>query len=99
MKTYRTDVLIIGAGGAGLRAAVEAKANGAEVIIVNDERCVIEVSFDLRHVLTSCGEIYSSDRLHVDREDHDKCPHCLRKIMLGSVRDRKGANHEEEVEV
>ena len=35
MKTYRTDVLVIGAGGAGLRAAIEAKANGADVLIVN----------------------------------------------------------------
>jgi len=35
MKTYETDVLVIGSGGAGLRAAVEAKANGADVIIVN----------------------------------------------------------------
>jgi succinate dehydrogenase/fumarate reductase flavoprotein subunit len=35
MKTYRTDVLVIGAGGAGLRAAVEAKANGADVLVVN----------------------------------------------------------------
>jgi fumarate reductase (CoM/CoB) subunit A len=35
MKTYRTDVLVIGAGGAGLRAAIEAKANGADVLMVN----------------------------------------------------------------
>jgi len=35
MKTYETDVLIVGSGGAGLRAAVEAKANGADVIVVN----------------------------------------------------------------
>ena len=35
MKIYRTDVLVIGAGGAGLRAAVEAKANGADVLVVN----------------------------------------------------------------
>lgn len=35
MKTLKTDVLVIGAGGAGLRAAVEAKANGANVIVVN----------------------------------------------------------------
>jgi succinate dehydrogenase/fumarate reductase flavoprotein subunit len=35
MRSYKTDVLVIGAGGAGLRAAVEAKANGADVIVVN----------------------------------------------------------------
>jgi len=35
MKIHKTDVLVIGAGGAGLRAAVEAKANGADVIVVN----------------------------------------------------------------
>jgi len=35
MKTYETDVLIVGSGGAGLRAAVEAKVNGADVLIVN----------------------------------------------------------------
>jgi len=35
MKTYETDVLIVGSGGAGLRAAVEAKANGVDVMIVN----------------------------------------------------------------
>ena len=35
MKTYKTDVLVVGAGGAGLRAAVEAKTNGADVLVVN----------------------------------------------------------------
>lgn len=35
MRSYKTNVLVIGAGGAGLRAAVEAKANGADVIVVN----------------------------------------------------------------
>lgn len=35
MKTYKTDVLVVGSGGAGLRAAVEAKANGADVLMVN----------------------------------------------------------------
>lgn len=35
MKFYKTDVLVIGAGGAGLRAGIEAKINGADVIIVN----------------------------------------------------------------
>jgi fumarate reductase (CoM/CoB) subunit A len=37
VKAYRTttDVLVIGAGGAGLRAAVEAKANGADVVVIN----------------------------------------------------------------
>jgi fumarate reductase (CoM/CoB) subunit A len=35
MRIYQIDVLVIGAGGAGLRAAVEAKANGADVIVVN----------------------------------------------------------------
>ncbi len=35
MRTYKTDVLVSGAGGAGLRAAVEAKANGADVLVVN----------------------------------------------------------------
>jgi len=35
MKTYRTGVLVVGAGGAGLRAAIEAKANRADVLVVN----------------------------------------------------------------
>ncbi|MGB9596005.1 MAG: FAD-binding protein [Candidatus Poribacteria bacterium] len=35
MKLYKTDVLVIGSGGAGLRAGIEAKINGADVIIVN----------------------------------------------------------------
>ena len=37
MRAYRTatDVLVIGAGGAGLRAALEAKANGADVLVIN----------------------------------------------------------------
>lgn len=36
-KTLETDVLIIGAGGAGLRAAIEAKNRGAKVLIVTKE--------------------------------------------------------------
>lgn len=35
MRQYEIDVLVIGAGGAGLRAAIEAKSNGAEVLIIN----------------------------------------------------------------
>ncbi len=35
MRQYETDVLVVGAGGAGLRAAIEAKSNGAEVLIIN----------------------------------------------------------------
>ena len=31
-ETHEHDVLIIGAGGAGLRAAIEALANGARVV-------------------------------------------------------------------
>lgn len=34
-KHLKTDVLIIGAGGAGLRAAIEAKNKGAEVLVVS----------------------------------------------------------------
>lgn len=36
-KTLRTDVLVIGAGGAGLRAAIEANNKGAKVLIVTKE--------------------------------------------------------------
>ena len=32
---YESDVLIIGSGGAGLRAAIEAEAKGANVLIVS----------------------------------------------------------------
>ena len=32
---YEADVLIIGSGGAGLRAAIEAEARGANVLIVS----------------------------------------------------------------
>ena len=35
VKEYTTDVLIIGSGGAGLRAAIEAEARGADVLIVS----------------------------------------------------------------
>ena len=35
VKEYTTDVLVIGSGGAGLRAAIEADALGADVIIVS----------------------------------------------------------------
>lgn len=35
METYQTDVLVIGSGGAGCRAAIEAKKYGKEVIIVS----------------------------------------------------------------
>jgi succinate dehydrogenase/fumarate reductase flavoprotein subunit len=35
MRTYETDVLVVGAGGAGLRSAIEAKLNGADVLIIN----------------------------------------------------------------
>jgi len=34
-ETYSTDVLVIGSGGAGCRAAIEAKKHGCEVIIVS----------------------------------------------------------------
>lgn len=36
-KTLQTDVLVIGAGGAGLRSAIEAKNRGAKVLIVSKE--------------------------------------------------------------
>ncbi len=35
MNFYKTDVLVIGSGGTGLRTAIEAKVNGADVIVVN----------------------------------------------------------------
>lgn len=35
VKEFTTDVLVIGSGGAGLRAAIEAEALGADVIIVS----------------------------------------------------------------
>ncbi len=35
VKEYTTDVLVIGSGGAGLRAAIEAEARGADVLIVS----------------------------------------------------------------
>ena len=35
VKEYITDVLVIGSGGAGLRAAIEADARGADVIVVS----------------------------------------------------------------
>ena len=34
MNEIKTDVLIIGAGGAGLRAAIEAHDAGAEVLVL-----------------------------------------------------------------
>jgi succinate dehydrogenase / fumarate reductase flavoprotein subunit len=34
METYEYDIVVIGAGGAGLRAAIEARANGRSVAIV-----------------------------------------------------------------
>ncbi|MBI5614498.1 FAD-binding protein [Candidatus Gottesmanbacteria bacterium] len=37
METFSIDVLIIGAGGAGLRAAIEAKEQGASVLLVGKE--------------------------------------------------------------
>ncbi|OGK29650.1 hypothetical protein A3G67_00670 [Candidatus Roizmanbacteria bacterium RIFCSPLOWO2_12_FULL_40_12] len=37
LKTIKTDVLVIGAGGAGLRAAIEAKRNGAKVLVISKE--------------------------------------------------------------
>ena len=36
-EIIKTDVLIIGAGGAGLRAAIEAKKSGADVLVVIKE--------------------------------------------------------------
>jgi succinate dehydrogenase / fumarate reductase flavoprotein subunit len=35
MEAYECDVLVIGSGGAGARAAIEASANGAKVLIVS----------------------------------------------------------------
>ena len=37
-KTIETDVLIIGSGGAGLRAAIEASRNNAKVVIIDKGR-------------------------------------------------------------
>jgi succinate dehydrogenase/fumarate reductase flavoprotein subunit len=37
MKIIKTDVLVVGAGGAGLRAAIEAKEQGASVFLVGKE--------------------------------------------------------------
>ena len=37
-ETMTTDVLIIGGGGAGLRAAIEAREHGVEVLIVSESR-------------------------------------------------------------
>ncbi|MCX6374961.1 MAG: FAD-dependent oxidoreductase, partial [Armatimonadetes bacterium] len=34
MPEYKADVLVIGAGGAGLRAAIAARENGADVLVV-----------------------------------------------------------------
>ena len=34
-KEWETDVLIIGAGGAGLRAALEAREHGADVLVLS----------------------------------------------------------------
>ncbi len=34
-KELKTDVLIIGGAGAGLRAAIEARMNGAEVLLLS----------------------------------------------------------------
>ena len=36
-ELIKTEVLIIGAGGAGLRAAIEAKKSGADVLVVIKE--------------------------------------------------------------
>ena len=33
-ETHEHDVIVIGAGGAGLRAAIEASANGAKVALI-----------------------------------------------------------------
>jgi len=36
-KTIKTEVLVIGAGGAGLRAAIEAKKGGSQVYLLGKE--------------------------------------------------------------
>ena len=35
MRVYESDVVVVGAGGAGLRAAIEARVNGADVLVIN----------------------------------------------------------------
>lgn len=67
-KAYQTDVLVIGAGGAGLRAAIEAHNAGADVLIVSKgdypNGCVTAVAMGA--MSARLGKSDSADRHYED---------------------------------
>src|SRR5215475_3388714 len=63
--TTTTDVLVVGAGGAGLRAAIEIAERGVKVLVVSKERlgaahtCMAEGGYNV--ALTEANPLNSSD--------------------------------------
>jgi fumarate reductase (CoM/CoB) subunit A len=74
--THETDVLVIGGGAAGVRAAIEAKDQGAEVLLVNK-------GFLGRTGITAStwgsivGSIEYPDDLEIFSQDMIKCGHSI----------------------
>lgn len=44
MNNLSTDVLIIGSGGAGLRAAIEARRNGLNVLLISKSKMALPIA-------------------------------------------------------
>ena len=61
---YKTDVVIIGTGGAGLSAAIEAAENGANVLILTKDK------FGLSNTVLAQGGIQAATELDDSPEDH-----------------------------
>jgi succinate dehydrogenase/fumarate reductase flavoprotein subunit len=56
-KTLSTDVLVIGGGGAGLRAAIEARKSGVEVTLVSKKKAAHSCSTALAVGLITCSRL------------------------------------------
>lgn len=69
-KKFSCDVLVIGGGGAGLRSAIEARENGARVIVVSKTKVGYGNNTIMsKAILTSPGWGDSSDNQHVYLRD------------------------------
>ncbi|MCY2925139.1 MAG: L-aspartate oxidase [Planctomycetota bacterium] len=103
-----TDVLIVGGGVAGLRAAIEASAGGAQVILTTKARlaesnsyyaqgglaAVLDAADDIeRHVADTLAAGAGTSDEAVVRHVISAAPQCVRELLDWGVRfDREGAD-------